>query len=421
MSFDYILAREIYGSPWSADAVSLSQLTAILTNLQNGVILSPPETKLNSIGVLDITSETRLISYNWQLNNPDSFEGIGIINLNGVITKNGGASTNGTKQMSKQMLQMSKDSRIKGFIQLSDSGGGSSVAVGLMQDAINEVKKTKPYYTLVEKGGMLGSAAYGISSPSTKIFAEDGMSIIGSAGTMWQISGKPNGTTDKNGTKHVILYASKSVKKNHAYNEAIENDNYSIAINEVLDPLNENFLNRIVENRPLLKGTNYDNGHTVFAKDAIGTFIDGIASFDEVVEMILSGAHEVGSNSNENNNNQKSNKMTKEDLKSKHPDVYADILAEGATAEQDRVASWEAYREADSKAVSEGIASGKKITDAQAHQFQATLATKGKIQELKSDSAKPITTEETPAIDNGADKSKEKKEAEIKAAMDFQL
>jgi ClpP class serine protease len=417
---DFGLAREIYGTPWSADAVSLSQLTAILTNLQNGVILTPPEQKFNSIGILDISSETRLINYNWQLNNPDSFDGIGIINLNGVITKNGGMSTNGTKQMSKQMIQMSKDSRIKGFIQLTDSGGGSSMAVSLMQDAINEVKKTKPYYTLVEKGGMLGSAAYGISSPSTKIFAEDGMSIIGSAGTMWQISGKPNGTTDKNGTKHVTLYASKSVKKNHAYNEAIENDNYEIAINEVLDPLNENFLNRITENRPLLKGTNFDDGHTVFAKDSIGSFIDGIASFDQVVEMIISGNDNLDDPTN--NNNPNSNVMTKEELQSKHPTVYSDILAEGATAEQNRVASWEAYREADSKAVSEGIASGKKITEAQAHQFQATLATKGKVTDLVTDSAVDVTTAPTATADNADEvKKTTEKDKEIEAAFGFKL
>lgn len=420
MSFDYRLAREIYGTPWSADAVSLSQLTAILTNLQNGVILTPPEQKLNSIGVLDISSETRLINYNWQLNNPDSFDGIGIINLNGVITKDGGVSTNGTKQMSKQMIQMSKDSRIKGFIQLTDSGGGSSMAVSLMQDAINEVKKTKPYYTLVEKGGMLGSAAYAISSPSTKIFAEDGMSIIGSAGTMWQISGKPNGTTDKNGTKHVILYASKSVKKNHAYNEAIENDNYEIAINEVLDPLNENFLNRITENRPLLKGTNFDDGHTVFAKDAIGSFIDGIASFDQVVEMIISGNDNLEDTTN--NNNPKSNVMTKDELKSKHPDVYASILAEGATAEQDRIGAWEAYREADSKAVSAGIASGKHITSAESNKFLVALATQGKVEALKDDSAEAVVTGPTATVDKGAvEAAKTAKAKEVEEAMKFTL
>jgi len=288
MSFDYKLAKEIYGVPWSVDAVSFLSLSSILRNVQNGVSLDIPEVKLNSISLLEIKNETRLIKNTWNLENRDSFEGIGIINLNGPITKNGGASSYGTKQLSNSMLQMSKDSRIKGFVIITDSGGGSSAAVTLMQDAINEVKQTIPVYSLIEKGGMAGSAAYGIISASTKIYSEDGMNIVGSAGTMIQFSGKPNGTVDQDGEKHITLYATKSTAKNKDFEEAIENDNYKLIVSNLLDPVNENFLQSIITNRPILKGSNYDNGHTVFSKDAVGTFIDGIASFDEVVSMILS-------------------------------------------------------------------------------------------------------------------------------------
>ena len=204
---------------------------------------------------------------------------------------------------------MSKDSRVKGFIFLTDSGGGATSAVQLMQDAINEVKKTKPVYALIEKGGMAGSAAYGIISPCSGIYSEDGMNIVGSCGTMIQFSGMPNGNVDTDGEKHITLYASKSTAKNKGFEEAIENDNYKIIINELLDPINDNFLANILANRPALAGSKYDDGHTVFAKDASGTFIDGIASFDEVVNMILTNPIK-GSNSN-NNNNPKSKVMTK--------------------------------------------------------------------------------------------------------------
>lgn len=417
MSFDYKLAKEIYGVPWSVDAVSFLSLSSILRNVQNGVALDVPEIKLNSLSLLEIKNETRLIRNTWNLDNRDSFEGIGIINLNGPITKNGGMSSYGTKQLSSSMLQMSKDSRIKGFVILTDSGGGSSAAVSLMQDTINEVKKTMPVYSLIEKGGMAGSAAYGIISASTGIYSEDGMNIVGSAGTMIQFSGKPNGTVDADGEKHITLYATKSTAKNKGFEEAIENDNYKLIVSDLLDPVNENFLNSILSNRPILKGSNYDDGHTVFSKDAVGTFIDGIASFDEVVSMILSGQI---NNSESNNNNPKSKKMNKAELKSTHPDVYAEILAEGVSNEKERVASWMAYNEADPKAVAEGIVSGKDITPSQSHGFLVALASKGKVDKLVNDNVKPIITNET-STEQPENEDATEKEKELKAAFDFNI
>lgn len=410
---NFPLAKEIYGQPWSIDAVSLMHLSSILKNIQNGVGLDVPETKLNSISFLELKNDTRIVSDVWDLNNSDSFEGIGIVNLNGPITKSGGMSSYGTKQLSSTMLEMSKDNRVKGFIIKTDSGGGATGAVQLMIDAINTVKSTKPVYALVEKGGMAGSAAYGIISACTGIYSEDGMNIVGSVGTMIQFSGKPHGNVDTDGEKTVVLYATKSTSKNKAFEEALNNDNYEMLVNELLDPINENFISNVLSNRPQLEGTKFDNGHTVFSKDAVGTFIDGIASFDEVVSILLSNSKESNSKSNINS---KSNKMTKQEFKSEHPTVYAEILNEGMAQEKNRVESWMAYSKADPTAVQEGIESGLEITTAQSHKFLAKLASNGMLENLKNDSPKEIATAETTTVDNGVSADKA---AEIKAAFDF--
>lgn len=412
---NFPLAKEIYGTPWSVDAVSFMHLSSILKNLQNGVALEISETKLNSVGFLQIKNDTRIIHENWDLKNKDSFEGIGIVNLNGPITKNGGASTNGTKQIAKSMIAMSQDARIKGFIVMTDSGGGATGAVQLMVDAIIEVKQSMPVYALIEKGGLAGSAAYGIISACTGIYSEDPMNIVGSVGTMIQFSGKPNGTVDSDGEKHVVLYATKSTSKNKPFEEAINSDNYDLIINEMLDPINENFIATVLYNRPQLEGSSFDNGHTVFSKDAIGTFIDGIASFDQVVSMILTGEQSV-------NNiiiNPKSNKMNKSELKQNHSDVYSEVVSEGVNRERERVASWEAYREADSKAVSEGIVSGLEITPSQSHGFLVAMANKGRIVALNADNATAIVVAETATVENTATETAEEKE--VKAAFDFKL
>jgi len=414
---NFPLAKEIYGTPWCVDSVSVLHLTSILKNIQNGLILEAPDKKLNSVSLYQVKGETRLLNYTYDLNNTDSFEGIGIINLNGPITKNGGRSSNGTVEMSNVMLQMAKDNRVKGFLINTDSGGGSSAAVQVMVDAINQVKETKPVFALIDKGGMAGSAAYGIISACTAIYSQDGMNIVGSVGTMIQFSGKPHGNVDQDGEKTVVLYATKSTAKNKAFEEAINNDNYEMLVNELLDPINENFINTVGSNRPQLQGTKFDDGHTVFSKDAVGTFIDGIASFDDVVNMILSPISKVVSKTKPNINSN-SNKMTKQEFKQEHPNVYAEILNEGMAKEKDRVESWMAYSQADHEAVKAGIESGAEITNGQAHKFQAKLASMSMLNDLKADSAVDLATAETQTVAPTGGISPEKA-AEIKAAFDF--
>lgn len=171
-------------------------------------------------------------------------------------------------------------------------------------------------------------------------------------------------------------------------------------------------------------GSNYDNGHTVYSKDAVGTFIDGIASHDEVISMILSGNKNTDSNKNSNNNPNSSTKMNKAEIKSAHPEAYAEILAEGVSSEKERVASWMAYNDADSKAVAAGIASGLPISQAQSHTFLVALAKKGnvdsKVAELISDSSNPVTTKETETEEKTVS-ADEAAEAELKAAFDFKV
>ena len=411
------LAREIYGlNAWSVDPITFQSLMATLKNIQSGVALEVPDVKYNSIFVYDVKNETQIITKEWQLETKNDFEGIGVINLNGPITKGGGASSYGTLDISNQMQRMANDNRIKGFVLKVDSGGGASNAVSILSDTINEIKKTKPVYTLVEKGGIMASAAYGIGSAGNKIFAEDGMSTIGSVGTMIAFEGKKAFHEDRDGYKNIVLYATKSTEKNKAFEEAINNDNYELLINDLLDPINENFIAMVEGNRPQLKGTKFDNGHTVFSKDAIGTFIDGIASFDEVVQMVLNDSKNYISSSKVSLiNSQK--KMTKDELKQSHPEVYASVVSEGASAERERVASWMVYASTDLEAVTQGIKGGQEISKSQREEFLVKMNSAQMIEKLKNDSAPAVVVNETTTTVD----EKDEKAEELNAAFGFKL
>jgi ClpP class serine protease len=415
---NFALAKEIYGIPWCMDAISFQSLSAVLTNIRNGVVLETPEIKYNSPYLLNVNNETRVITRpfgnEWdpgQLENNDKFEGVGVVSLDGAITLSGGNSSIGMEQLSSMMFKMAQDDRIKGFVIRTNSGGGASGAVQVMTDTINEIKKTKPVYTSIKKGGMAGSAAYGIISPSNKIFSEDNMNIVGSIGTMIQFEGKAANVTDKDGTKNIRLYATKSTSKNKAFEEALNNDNYELIINELLDPINENFIAQTLANRPQLLGSNFDDGHTVFSKDAIGTFIDGIASFDEVVNMVLNDSKI------KNSININSNKMNKESIKNEHPTVYNEIVNEGVISERERVSSWMVYASADSEMVTTGIESGLSISPSQREKLMVKMHSIDMLGNLQSDSAKPLVTAESETVIPETIKE----DAEVNAAFNFEL
>lgn len=414
----FALAREIYGvTPWMMDAHSIPVMSSVLRDIKNNVQLDVPEFKLNSVFFYDPKNETRIIKDKWDLRDNDSFEGIGIVNLNGPITLSGGSSSKGMDYVSESMVQMSKDNRIKSFLVLTNSGGGSSGAVELMVDTINEIKKTKPVYSLITKGGLAASAAYGIISASTKIFSESPMNVVGSIGTMLQFEGKKANSKDPDGTINIRLYATKSIKKNNGFEEALNNDNYEVLINELLNPINENFIEMISKNRSLLHGVVFDDGATHFSKDVVGTFIDGIASFSEVVSMLEKENKNVLNNDFNINTNNK--KMTKNELKTAHPDVYNEILQEGIEQEADRTGAYLAHINTDTEAVVKGIQGGKSITQSEREGFFVKQNSKNVVAKIKEESADDLNPDESLTdIQKIAQLAKKK---EVESSFGFEL
>lgn len=426
------LSREVYGmNAWCVDQVTLPSLLSLLDSLRNGGQIENPEEKYNSVYFYGFDNkETRIIKrpygsswYPGELENQDDFNGIGIVKLNGVITVNGGASSYGVNYISDLMQLMAKDKRVKSFMVLGNSGGGSSAAVEILSDTIKEIDKVKPVYGLVEKGGVMASACFGIMSACRNIWAESEMSIVGSAGTMVQFEGRKanNGDVDDRKIKTIRLYAPESVRKNEGFEQAIQNDDYSFLIDNLLKPLNQRFLSMIESNRPQVKGTSFRDGHTVFAKDGIGVFIDGIKSFAEVIqiateEMELKDGEKTKNKSNTNINTLN---MTKAEIQSAHPTAYAEIVAEGIASEQDRVGAWMAHVETDPKAVAEGIASGKALTQTQREQFFVKQNTKKTIQQIKDGNAEDLGGDAGSGTPEEIAKAQAKKE--LDEAFDFDL
>jgi ClpP class serine protease len=406
---NFQLAKEIYGlTPFCVDSFTLPAMLSVLSDVKNGIKFDALKDIKNDSFDIVFNSEDRLIRRTYELENQDEFNGVGIVKINGPILMGGGASTLGMLDVSKNVLSMAKDNRVKGFIFDMDSGGGSTAAVEIMVDTINEVKAMdKPVYVLISKGGTLASAAYGIASAADGIYYQSDMSMVGSLGTMLQTEGR-QANSEKDGVKYIRLYATKSVLKNKPIEEALNNDNYTLLVNELLDPVNERFISTLQENRPKLTSDQL-NGNAIFAKDDTGVYLDGRSTMEDLFQKIII-------NKNITNLNFNSKTMTTQELKQTHPELFSEVFGAGVTAESERVQSWLAHSETDSKAVMDGIESGAEITNSQREKLLVKSSKMKNIAEMESQSAKDFQTGES-TLDAGL--SAEQKE--LNEAFNFKL
>lgn len=409
------LAREIYNQPWLMDSESFGSLFGMLVSFRSGAKFEATEQKLNSTTFYDLKS-VDFVKDSYDLRKADQeAELVNIININGPITKNGGASSYGTKQMSNQMLRADKDNRVKGHIIIPDTGGGASNAIQFMTDAVKQ--STKPVVTFIEKGSITGSAGYAIISPSNYIIAERNNVRVGSIGTYIEFGGFPKEAELDNGMKYVRIYASKSIEKNLEFEEAINNNNYTPTIENILDPVNEEFLDMVVSNRPnatkkQLRGGMFNAG------DVIGSLVDEIGSFQLAVDKVL----ELSTIQESKNSNINNSSMNKQEIKQKYPETYNEIfqdgVQQGTSTEKDRVGAWMQHVETDPKEVATGIESGEEITATQRETFFVKKNSKDIAGKMKEESAGDLNTPESKTEEQ---KNKEALEKETEEAFNFEL
>lgn len=131
----------------------------------------------------------------------------------------------------------------------------------------------------------------------------------------------------------------------------------------------------------------------------------------KLLEPIMAMAEET----QEENLIQTNKTMTKDQLKADHPAVYAAIFNEGVEQERDRAGAFLAFVDVDAKAVTEGIASGKPMSQTQ----MAELSRKGLqlnvVASVQKETEKTVTTDTPETPEAKAEREKAESLARIKA------
>lgn len=223
---------------------------------------------------------------------------IAVIDINGPIMKHDNCGDAGSKTFEELVKQADANPNITGIIFQVASGGGEVAGTQSLANVIKNV--SKPTVCVAED--IMASAAYWIGSSTDFIFANTGTAQIGSIGTMASFKDmRP--MWEAQGVKFHEIYASASTAKNTDYTEAL-GGNYDPIIKNILNPLNQEFMNAVKANRGdklntemTLKGQMYTANDALKYGliDAIGNLQDAIVKINQLAsgELVLTQTHKT--------------------------------------------------------------------------------------------------------------------------------
>jgi len=120
--------------------------------------------------------------------------------------------------------------------------------------------------------------------------------------------------------------------------------------------------------------------------------------------------------------NQTPNTMNLQELKEKHPSVFAEAVAIGATQERERAEAWAHFADVDAKGVQEGIKAGKTMTQLQMIEFTQKRMNTKELSNIGAEGAEAVkTAAEKEAEKTAAEKAETEKNEKFAKALDASL
>jgi protease IV len=290
---NYTFLKDIIGSPWQIDVQTLNGLFPILRGMVSGLHIEKSEEPQNH---LSYRIPVGTVSYGSQSagGKEDSGETasgdpenkvIHALPIRSVLTKHDQeCGPRGTRTLAARLLTAEADPNVIGHVLIVESGGGQSIAVPELTEAMQTC--TKPIVAWID--GLAASAAYYISCYASQIIASRETDVIGCIGTMLVWEGrKTKSGENAQGDIQVTIFADGSQEKNQEYQQAINDFNFTPAKERLLNPLNVKFQADVKARRP---GVTSDQltGRTYLAGEVVGSLIDSIGNLDYALQKVTS-------------------------------------------------------------------------------------------------------------------------------------
>lgn len=288
------VALNIYNKPWLIEPQSAINLLHLWEKIMNKETtwqeaMEENDEAYRSLSKLFAKSDIVFAPENqWQLKDFKGFDGatVAVIPVNGPLMKYDFCGWFGTANLGNMLSVAEKTESVKVIALLTDSPGGTVAGTSAFAEKVKKSKK----YTMGIVEDLAASAAYWITSSAKEVVATSKTDIIGSIGTMssWYNWDKADEAT---GVQLREFYATKSVDKNRAFSIADKTGDGRMLVEQILDPLNNEFLSSVKTNRKDkidLQKEDVLTGKTYVGQKAkeVG-LIDGIMSFDQAMQKAI--------------------------------------------------------------------------------------------------------------------------------------
>lgn len=215
---------------------------------------------------------------------------VAVIPVSGPMMQQDFCGSLGTVTLGRLAQEADTHPHIVGHVFVMDTPGGTVAGTERFSNIIKGTQK--PAVAFVQ--GMMASAGYWAGSSANHIMMSGQTAQAGSIGTMLQYTDSSK-ADKKAGYEDKMVRADASSDKNEAFLQLLAGNDQPIK-EQMLNPLNEVFLNAVRDNRAgkLPKGNNAENvlsGKVYLAADAVKFGLaDSIGTFEDAVQLALNMA-----------------------------------------------------------------------------------------------------------------------------------
>ena len=280
---NYEFLKDLIASPWQIEPQTLNRFYPVFKGLFSGLQIEKGEEPLNhrQRALSAVTKD--FVPKLWSdpeepvdpENDPEQLPDqttpaqtkvINVLPVRSILTKHDQmCGPVGTRTLGKRLLAADAEENVIGHILVIESGGGQATAVPELTDAIQQC--TKPVIAWID--GMAASAAYYIACYTQEIISGREMDMVGCIGTMSRYEGrKAKSLENHEGDISVTIYADGSEEKNEEFEKAINEFDFTLAKERILNPFNAKFLSDVKTNRPAVLPEQL-KGRTYFAMDVL--------------------------------------------------------------------------------------------------------------------------------------------------------
>ena len=328
---------DVLTSTWAIEPSKLLEIQAIYTTHLRGE-------KIDIAGV-----EARLGRP--LANDPKSYtvqDGVAVVALDGVLAKranmfmqiSGGTSM---QLAARDLQEAAQDPAVHSIVLAIDSPGGTVDGTQTLADVVRAVGQQKPVVALAS--GTMASAAYWVGSAASKVYITDNTTAVGSIGVVakhFDISAKEAAE----GVKTTEVYAGKYKRIASQYGPLTKEG--KATMQQQVDYTYSLFVQAVAEHRGVAVDTvlqDMADGRIFLGQQAIDAgLVDGVSTLDALVAS-LNGKQAIGPLANTKRagapaattHEEPSMPITREQLAADAPELLQALLAEGASAECERI------------------------------------------------------------------------------------